>query len=32
MHGPNLYQLSPAGYAWLAYTALLIAAAVMWSG
>jgi hypothetical protein len=28
----NLYQLSPAGHAWLAYAALLIAAAIMWLG
>lgn len=28
----NLFQLSPAGHVWLAYTALWIAAAVMWLG
>ena len=26
----HLFQSSPAGYAWLAYTALLMAAAVTW--
>jgi hypothetical protein len=26
----NFCQITPAGHAWLAYTALLIAAAVMW--
>jgi hypothetical protein len=28
----NFYQLSPSGHAWLAYTALLIAAAMLWLG
>jgi hypothetical protein len=32
MHGTNRYKLSLSGHAWLAYTALLIAAAAMWLG
>jgi hypothetical protein len=31
-YGMNPFQITPAGHLWLAYSALLITAAVMWMG